>query len=128
MTTKQLTPLDVLKREQAKALREALEMRLARDLKEHGIEFEREFMFWPGRKWRFDFALKPAFGAKAKLAIEVQGGIYSGGRHTRGAALEGEYEKLAYAIMAGWYVMPVTGKQIKSGIAIQWICKASGIA
>ena len=38
-----------------------------------------ELLFHPKRKWRFDYAWE-----EQKLALEVHGGIHSGGRHTRG--------------------------------------------
>jgi len=38
-----------------------------------------ELVFHPKRKWRFDYAWE-----EQKLALEIHGGIHSGGRHTRG--------------------------------------------
>ena len=38
-----------------------------------------ELLFHPKRKWRFDYAWPTRM-----IAIEVHGGIHSGGRHTRG--------------------------------------------
>lgn len=116
-----MKPADVLKREQAKAAREALEAAMALHLRAAGIAFEREFRFHDKRAWRFDFAL-PA----ARLAIEVQGGVFSGGRHARGAGITDECEKFAAAVIAGWRVMPVTGAQVRSGEAIQWVKQALG--
>jgi very-short-patch-repair endonuclease len=59
-----------------------------------------EHRFDAVRKWRFDFAWP-----KHKLAVEVQGGTWSGGRHTRGAALRKEWEKLNAAATAGWRIL-----------------------
>lgn len=59
-----------------------------------------EYKFHPARKWRFDFAF-----VNEKLAVEVQGGIYTGGRHTRGAALKKEWEKLNLAAIMGWRIL-----------------------
>lgn len=59
-----------------------------------------EVRFHPNRKWRFDFAW-----LGSRVALEVQGGIFSGGRHVRGAALVKEYEKLNAAAVAGWRVL-----------------------
>ena len=59
-----------------------------------------EYRFCADRKWRFDYAW-PA----ARLALEVQGGIWTQGRHTRGAALQKEWEKLNTAAALGWRVM-----------------------
>lgn len=59
-----------------------------------------EYRFHEQRKWRFDFAW-----LRSRVALEVQGGIFSGGRHVQGAALVKEYEKLNAAAAAGWRVM-----------------------
>jgi hypothetical protein len=59
-----------------------------------------EFKFHPYRKWRFDLAWPDR-----KLALEVQGGIFSQGRHTRGAAMLKEWEKLNSAACLGWRVL-----------------------
>lgn len=59
-----------------------------------------EYRFHPVRKWRFDFAWPDA-----KVALEVQGGIWFGGRHTRGAALIKEWEKLNTAASLGWRIL-----------------------
>lgn len=79
----------------------------------------REHRFDRVRKWRFDFAY-PAM----RLAIEVQGGIFSRGRHTRGAALLKEYEKLNEAALAGWRVLFVTPQQVQNGEATKLIARA----
>ena len=59
-----------------------------------------EYRFHPGRKWRFDFAFTPY-----QVALEVQGGIFVHGRHTRGAAMLKEWEKINAAAVLGWRVL-----------------------
>lgn len=59
-----------------------------------------EHAFHPHRKWRFDLAWPDE-----RVAIEVQGGLFVHGRHTRGAALIAEHEKLNHAAMLGWRVL-----------------------
>ena len=68
--------------------------------KEHGIEPVAELQFAPDRKWRFDFAWP-----HKKVALEVQGGLFVNGRHSRGAALMKEHEKLNRAAAMGWRVL-----------------------
>ena len=59
----------------------------------------REFMFHPEKNWRFDFAW-----VNHMIALEIQGGTYSRGRHARGAAMRNDYEKLNAASSMGWRV------------------------
>lgn len=65
----------------------------------HGLIATPEFKFHPERKWRFDFAFDGC------VALEVQGGLFSGGRHSRGPALLKEHEKLNAAAQLGWRVL-----------------------
>ncbi len=116
-----MTPAESLARQQAKAKREALEAALALQLRCEQIHATPQHKFWPGRDWRFDFAIEPH-----KLAIEVQGGIWNNGAHARGSGISRDCEKAAHAVIAGWRVIPVTGNQIKSGKAIEWIRRAIG--
>lgn len=70
-------------------------------------EPEAEYRFAPPRKWRFDFAWP-----HHKLALEVQGAIFTQGRHTRGAALLKEHEKLNAAAALGYRVLFITPKAL----------------
>ncbi|SIO50699.1 hypothetical protein SAMN05444172_2597 [Burkholderia sp. GAS332] len=74
---------------------------------------EREFAFADGRRWRFDFAWPDL-----RLAVECEGGIHSGGRHTRGAGFEQDARKYLAAAIDGWQVVRVTGKMVNDGTAI----------
>lgn len=95
----------------------ALEEQLARDLRLCGFpEPERELKFHPGRRWRFDFAWPDR-----NLAVEVEGGIWSNGRHTRGAGFEADCEKYNTALVNGWRVIRVTAKMISSGQALAFV-------
>lgn len=76
----------------------------------------REHQFHPSRRWRFDFAW-----LEQKLAMEVQGGLFVQGRHSRGAALLKEHEKLNAAAALGWRVLYVTPTQIANGDALRTV-------
>lgn len=97
------------------------EAKLARELKTLKIEFEQEFEFHPKRKWRADFHL-----VGKKILVEVEGAIWSGGRHTRGKGYIGDMEKYNAATMMGFQVLRFSTDQVKSGLAIQQIEKMVG--
>jgi very-short-patch-repair endonuclease len=97
------------------------EAKLARELKTLKIEFEQEFEFHPKRKWRADFHL-----VGKKILVEVEGAIWSGGRHTRGKGYIGDMEKYNAATMLGYQVIRFSTDQVKSGLAIQQIEKMVG--
>ena len=70
-------------------------------LKACGIQApEFELRFHPVRRWRFDLSWP-----EQKVALEVQGGIFVNGRHSRGAAMLKEWEKLNTAAEMGWRVV-----------------------
>lgn len=75
----------------------------------------REHRFHATRAWRFDFAW-PAL----RLALEVEGGTRSGGRHTTGSGFEADAEKYNEAALLGWTVLRVTSAQVRSGQALRW--------
>lgn len=97
------------------------EAKLARELKTLKIDFEQEFYFHPDRKWRADFHL-----IGKKILVEVEGGIWNGGRHTRGKGYLGDIEKYNAATMMGYQVIRFSTDQVKSGHAIQQIEKMVG--
>lgn len=78
-----------------------------------------EYRFHPKRKWQFDFAW-PEF----RLAVEVEGGVWTSGRHSRGAGFVADCEKYNEALLAGWRVIRVTGTHIENGAAVDWIRRA----
>jgi len=80
---------------------------------------ELEHRFHPTRKWRFDLAWPDQM-----LAMEIDGGVYAEGRHTRGKGFEGDAEKLNEALILGWRVLRVTTGQVKSEKAIGWLERA----
>jgi hypothetical protein len=82
-----------------------------------------ELLFHPTRKWRFDYAI-PA----AQVAIEVEGGAYTQGRHTRGRGFEADMEKYNTAEAMGWHVLRVTPDRLCAPVTIEMIRTATAIA
>ena len=79
-------------------------------------EPEIEYRFHPTRRWRFDFCYPDLL-----LAIEVDGGIYTQGRHTRGKGYENDLRKFGAAMELGWSVYRCSTGMVESGEAIRTI-------
>ncbi len=71
-----------------------------------------EHRFASPRLWRFDYAWK-----EQKVALEVEGGAWRGGRHTRGKGFTGDMEKYNRAVKLGWRVLRFTPDQLRNGEA-----------
>jgi very-short-patch-repair endonuclease len=59
-----------------------------------------QYQFHPTRRWRFDFCFIPE-----KLAVEVDGGAYIAGRHSRPIGQKNDNEKMNNAVKLGWRVL-----------------------
>jgi len=81
----------------------------------------REHRFAPPRRWLFDWAFP-----LQKLAIEQEGGAWTGGRHTRGKGYVADMAKYNAATIAGWRVLRFTPQQIADGSALSAIGAALG--
>ena len=101
------------------------EKELELQLSLNNIEFKREYIFHPTRKWRFDFVIK-----EFNLAIEVEGITHFGknkngsmrlGRHQTAKGMEGDFIKYSEAMKLGWSVYRCSPAMVKSGYALQTI-------
>lgn len=72
-----------------------------------GLAVEKEHIFHPTRKWRFDYAVPDH-----RIAIEVEGGVWTQGRHTRPGGFLGDIEKYNAATLLGWRVFRVTPDEL----------------
>lgn len=80
--------------------------------KVHGLPVpEAEHQFHPPRRFRFDWSWQPP-AAKRKVALEINGGVWTFGRHTRGKGYLRDMEKLNLAQMDGWIVLQCTPQTI----------------
>ena len=101
-----------------------LEATLALQLRGAGITgWEREYRFAFPRQWRFDFAFP-----ELKIAVEIDGGTWVRGRHSRGAGVRADCEKTSMAALMGWRILRVDTDHVNDGIALRWVQQAVGVA
>lgn len=75
-----------------------------------------EHRFFAGRLWRLDYA-----SVAELIAIEIEGGVHTLGRHTRGAGYERDLEKYNTAAAHGWCVLRITPEHVRRGDAAMWV-------
>ena len=78
-----------------------------------------EYKFHPKRRWRFDFAWPDHM-----LAVELEGGVWAGGRHTRGAGFVADCDKYNAAVVLGWRVLRFTTSHIEDFDAVIYPIRA----
>lgn len=66
-----------------------------------------EHKFHVTRRWRFDYAWP-----EHQLALEVEGGVWVGGRHTSGAGFVKDMEKYNEAACMGWRIIRCQPRQL----------------
>jgi very-short-patch-repair endonuclease len=79
----------------------------------YGLKPEREVAFAPGRKFRFDFLFP-----EDKLAIEIDGGTRTFGRHSRHGGITSDCVKYNLAVRLGYRVLRYTTEMVEQGTAI----------
>ena len=78
-----------------------------------------EHRFAPPRRWRFDLAWP-----SLRLALEIEGGTWTGGRHVRGKGYERDCDKYNAAALAGWTVLRATTAMLRDGRALALLQQA----
>lgn len=76
----------------------------------------KEHKFHPVRRWRFDYAIPTA-----KIAIEVEGGVWTGGRHTSPKGFLNDMEKYNTAAIMGWRLLRTTPDRLCSNETLQMV-------
>jgi very-short-patch-repair endonuclease len=94
----------------------AAEATLALQLRALGIEFEREVRV-SDRKWRWDFKCMD-------VLIDIQGGTWTSGRHSRGAGYQNDCDKANDAVLRGYRVLRFTTADVITGKAVKGIEEA----
>jgi len=97
-----------------------LEALLLFQIKSAGLPIPKyNYRFHDTQRWRFDFAYP-----EHMIAIEIEGGIWTQGRHTRGAGFLKDCKKYNTATLMGWAVLRFPSNLVKSGEALQVIEQA----
>ena len=101
----------------------ALELQMLAQIRDAGLpEPTREYKFHATRRWRFDYAWPDRM-----VALEVEGGTWSRGRHVRGAGFRKDCEKYNAATVSGWRVLRVTGEMVNDLSAVECVKRALGV-
>lgn len=99
----------------------ALEDALAFQIRVAGLPApEREVQLVPERRFRWDFVWREP----KPLVVEVDGGTWVNGGHNRGKQIASDAEKSALAAILGYRFFRVTGDQVHSGAALDWLIRA----
>ena len=91
-------------------LKSHFELLLKEQYQKLNIIFIPEYRFHKVRKWRFDYACP-----ELMIAIELEGGVFIGGRHTRGMGYVNDCEKYNEALKLGWRVLRYPTNKLASG-------------
>ena len=78
-----------------------------------------EHKFCPTRRWRFDYAF-----IESRVAVECEGGVWIGGRHTSGSGFVKDCEKYSEAAALGWRIIRVQPKDLLTSATIELIRRA----
>jgi very-short-patch-repair endonuclease len=78
---------------------------------EFNLSVVKEYKFHPLRKWRFDYAI-----LENKIAIEIEGAIFTNGRHTRPTGFIKDMEKYNTAAAMGWKVIRIATGDYASAV------------
>lgn len=77
-------------------------------------KWEPEFQFHERRKWRFDYIAKG-------VGIEIEGGIWMQGRHTRGKGFQNDLDKYNEAAALGYRVFRFSTADVLKGRAAEML-------
>lgn len=73
---------------------------------------KKEYRFHPPRRWRIDYAWP-----EHKLAVEIEGGGWIGGRHNRPVGFVKDMEKYNALTMDGYRLLRFTPQMVSTGYA-----------
>lgn len=80
---------------------------------EVSLQIFARFDAFRARGWRFDYAFPDIM-----VAIEIEGGVWTGGRHTRGCGFQDDLDKYNVAAAIGWRLFRFSTQDINEGKAL----------
>lgn len=99
-------------------------------MKELGYLYEREYQFYSKRKWRADYlifrnphAAKHPQSYKMTALVEIEGSVWTQGRHTRGSGFSADLIKYNMAAACGYTLFRFSTEMILRGEAKEFIAK-----
>lgn len=88
--------------------------------RDHGIdEPKREYKFCPHRDWKVDFAW-----VRHLIALEIEGGVWTGGRHVSPAGFLDDLQKYNELSLRGWRLLRATPDQVRDESALWLLWRA----
>lgn len=81
-----------------------------------GYEFVSEYKFHPKRRWRFDFC-----HIESRTAVEIEGGVWTNGRHTRATGFIGDIEKYNAATLESFAVLRFRPVEMNKSVTYELI-------
>jgi len=90
---------------------------LEKHLAEMGLEFERECRFYRLRRWKSDYRVTNVLLNGQMVLVEIEGAVYTKGRHTRGKGYENDMRKYNRAQAMGYYVLRFSTNMVLRGEA-----------
>ena len=73
-----------------------------------GLTVEEEYKFHPTRRWKLDWCIM-----EYKIAIEKEGAVWTGGRHTSPQGFVKDMEKYNTATSMGYSILRFTPNELK---------------
>jgi hypothetical protein len=103
----------------AKVAKEA-NLVLEAHLRHSGLDFEREWQFYEERKWKADYRVESTGGT---VLLEIEGAVWTQGRHTRGSGYVKDLEKYRTAAAIGYKVFRFSTGEVLDGTAKEFLRK-----
>jgi hypothetical protein len=82
----------------------------------NGPSLVKEYRFHVARRWKFDYYHEPTM-----TAIELEGGLYSGGRHSRAEGYLSDIEKYNAASMQGIVILRLGTGQVDAAHIAEFV-------